>query len=236
MDNWNKADAAKQVLLEQFARIGKAVSSPARIEILDLLAQGEKPVETLARQAGLSVTNTSNHLKELRNAALVSSRKEGQHVYYRLAEPAVHAFLRALQDLAASRLAEAREIVDDWRVRPDSLEPVDAAALIERVRSEDAVVLDVRPADEYVAGHLPMAISIPVSELDRRLSELPRDREIVAYCRGRYCVMAVKAVDLLRSRGFSARRLEIGLPEWRNHGLAVAAGTAVESDESGGKR
>jgi rhodanese-related sulfurtransferase len=229
-------DNDKRLLLEQFARIGKTVSSPARIELLDLLAQGEKAVETLARQAGLSVTNTSNHLKELRNAALVSTRKDGLYVYYRLAHPAVHAFLRALQDLAASLLAEAREIVDDWRARPDSLEPVDAAELIERVRSEDIVVLDVRPADEYVAGHLPGAISIPVFELDRRLSELPRDREIVAYCRGRYCVMAVKAVDMLRSRGFSARRLEIGPPEWRTQGHAVAVGRAVESDETGGAR
>jgi rhodanese-related sulfurtransferase len=223
-------DTAKQMLLEQFARIGKAVSSPARIELLDLLAQGEKPVETLARQAGLSVTNTSNHLKELRNAALVSSRREGLYVHYRLADPAVHAFLRALQDLAASRLADAREIVDDWRSRPDSLE------LLERVRSNAVVVLDVRPADEYVAGHLPGAISIPVPELDRRLSELPPDREIVAYCRGRYCVMAVKAVDVLRSRGFRARRLELGLPEWRTAGHAVAAGPAVEPDWTGEER
>lgn len=212
---------AKEQLLAQFARIGKAVSSPARLELLDLLAQGEKSVETLARQAGLSVTNTSNHLKELRNVALVERRKEGVYVYYRLADPAVHAFLRSLQDVATRRLAEARQIVDDVFRDPELLEPVGATDLLERLRSEDIVVLDVRPEDEYASGHVPGALSIPTSELERRLSELPRGREVVAYCRGPYCVLALEAVDVLRSRGYSARRMEEGMPDWRARGLTV---------------
>ena len=216
--------SAKRELLGQFARIGKAVSSSARLEILDLLAQGEKPVELLAKQAGLSVTNTSNHLKELRNAALVITRKEGVHVHYRLADPAVHEFLRSLQDIAARQLAEVRLMVRDYFEEPDALEPVGAAELLVRLDSEDVVVLDVRPEDEYAAGHIPGALSIPTGELERRLSELPRDREIVAYCRGPYCVLAVKAVDVLRSHGFRARRMDVGLPEWRARGLAVADG------------
>ena len=223
--------STKRDLLAQFARIGKAVSSPARVELLDLLAQGEKPVERLARQAGLSITNTSNHLRELRNAALVATRKDGVQVYYRLSDPAVHDFLRCLQDLAARQLAEVRQIVRDYFDEPGSLEPVAAAELLERLESDEVVVLDVRPEDEYAAGHLPGALSVPVGELERRLSELPRDREVVAYCRGPYCVMALQAVELLRSRGFRARRLDVGLPDWRARGLRVAEGTVAALTE-----
>ena len=215
---------AKRELLTQFARMGKAVSSPARLELLDLLAQGEKTVEMLARQAHLSMTNTSNHLKELRNAALVASRKEGVYVYYRLADPAVHDFLRSLQDIATRRLAEAHRIVDDYFREPESLKPMGATELLERLTSGDVIVLDVRPEDEYSAGHVPGALSIPTGELERRLGELPTDREVVAYCRGRYCVLALQAVDVLRSHGFRARRMDEGLPEWRARGLAVAEG------------
>lgn len=211
----------KRILLAQFARIGKAVSNPARLELLDLLAQGEKPVETLARQARLSVTNTSNHLKELRNAALVATRKEGVHVYYRLADPAVHEFLRCLQDIAARQLAEARQIVDDYFREPESLEPLEARDLLRRLRSEDVVVLDVRPEDEFASAHLPGALSIPAGELERRLAELPRGREVVAYCRGPYCVLALQAVEVLRAHGFRARRMDLGVPEWRAQALAV---------------
>lgn len=218
--------SAKKELLDQFARIGKAVSSPARLEILDLLAQGEKPVEMVAKQAGLSVTNTSNHLKELRNVALVTGRKEGIYVYYGLADPAVHEFLRCLQDIAVRQLAEVRQIVRDYFEDPDTLEPVGVSDLLLRLRSEEVVVLDVRPEDEYVAGHLPGALSVPVGELERRLAELPPDREVVAYCRGPYCVMALQAVDMLRSHGFRARRLDVGLPDWRAQGLAVIEGSA----------
>ena len=219
---------AKKELLGHFTRIGKAVSSPARLEILDLLSQGEKPVETLAEQAGLSVTNTSNHLKELRNAALVSRRKDGTYVYYRLADPAVYELLRCLRDVAARQLAEVRQLVQDYFERPDALEPVDAGELLERMRSDEVVVLDVRPRDEYQAGHIPGALSIPADELEQRLSEIAPDREVVAYCRGPYCVLAVRAVDTLRAAGYRVRRLEVGLPEWRAEGLAVTA-VATES-------
>jgi rhodanese-related sulfurtransferase/DNA-binding transcriptional ArsR family regulator len=216
--------SAKHDLIEQFARVGKAVSSPTRLELLDLLAQGQKSVETLARQAGLSVTNTSNHLKELRTSGLVVRRKEGAFVYYQLADLAVHEFLRCLQNVAARQLAEARQIVKDYFAEPDALEPVSATVLLERLRSDDVVVLDVRPEDEYESGHIPGAISIPVRELERRLSELPPEKEIVAYCRGPYCVMSLQAVDILHARGFRARRLQEGVPDWRLAGLNVSEG------------
>lgn len=217
----------KKELFGHFARIGKAAASPARLEILDLLAQGEKAVETLAGQAGLSVTNTSNHLKELRSAALVTSRKDGVYVYYRLADPAVYEFLRCLQDIAVRQLADVRQLVRDYFEEPAALEPVRAGDLLERLRSDDVIVLDVRPEDEYQAGHIPGALSIPAGEIERRLSELPRDREIVAYCRGPYCVLAVRAVDILRTAGYHARRMEVGLPEWRAQGLAVVEHAAM---------
>jgi rhodanese-related sulfurtransferase/DNA-binding transcriptional ArsR family regulator len=214
---------AKHELFQQFARIGKAVASAARLQLLELLSQSEKPVELLARQAGLAVTNASNHLKELRLAGLVATRKEGAHVYYRLADPAVHEFLRSLQDIAGRQLAEARQIVRDYFEESDVLEPVAAKELLTRMRARDVVVLDVRPADEYAAAHIPGAVSIPVAELKRRLSELPRRKEIVAYCRGPYCVFAQQAVDILRAQGYRARRLAEGLPDWRGRGYAVAA-------------
>lgn len=213
---------AKYALFEQFARIGKAVSHASRLELLDLLAQGEKPVDLLARQSGLSVTNTSNHLKELRTVGLVAMRKEGTFAYYRLADASVHAFLRCLQDIASQQLAEAREIIRDYFKEPEMLEPVSAADLVTRMRADDVVVIDVRPEDEYAAGHIPGALSLPVRELERRLQELPKKREIVAYCRGPYCVMAVEAVDMLRAAGFRARRLEAGMPDWRQAGHAVS--------------
>lgn len=217
-------NATKHELFEQFARIGKAVSSPARLQLLDLLSQGEKPVETLARQSGLSVTNTSNHLKGLRTSGLVAARKDGPYVYYRLADPAVHDFLRCLQEIARRQLAEVREIVQDYFDEPDALQPLGASELLERMRSDEVIVLDVRPEDEFASGHIPGAISIPVGEIERRLSELPSRKEIVAYCRGPYCVLALRAVDILRSRGFRARRLQEGMPDWRARGLEVAAG------------
>ncbi len=221
-----RLDSAKHELFEQFARIGKAVSSAARLELLDLLAQAEKPVEMLARQSGLSVTNTSNHLKELRTSGLVATRKDGPYVFYRLADPAVHEFLRCLQDVARGQLAEVRQIVRDYFEEPGALEPVSASELLERMRGEDVVVLDVRPEDEYVSGHIPGAISIPAGELERRLSELRPEKEVVAYCRGPYCVLALRAVEILRSRGFRARRLEEGMPDWRARGFEVVAGEA----------
>lgn len=211
-------------LLEHFARIGKAVASPPRLQLLNLLTQNEKPVETLADQSGLSVTNTSNHLRELRGASLVATRREGQQIYYRLASPAVHRFLRALQDVAREQLAEVRELVRDYVENRDDLEPLDAVALHRRMKDGDVVVLDVRPEDEYAAGHVPGAVSIPLEELEERLEELPAKKEIVAYCRGPYCFLTMEAVELLRARHLSVRRMEDGLPEWRGRGLPVETG------------
>lgn len=222
--------AAKLELFEHFARIGKAVGSQPRLLLLDLLAQGEKTVDRLASQTGLTVGNTSAHLKGLRHAALVSTRKEGAHVFYRLASSDVHEFVRSLQTLASGQLAEAREIIDEYFRDPDVLEPVDSADLLERLGAGEVVVLDVRPPDEYAAGHIPGAISMPYEEMEERLSELPTDGEIVAYCRGPYCIYAVRAVEVLRRAGFQARRLEDGIPDWTLQGLPVAVCAVSETN------
>lgn len=216
----------KRELFDCFARVARALASPARLLLLDLLAQAEKPVEMLARQTGLSVTNASNHLKELRTAGLVAARRDGQRIFYRLADPGVHALVRALQDVASRQLAEAKQLVREAFGAQDAREPVTADELRERMLRDDVVVLDVRPEDEYAAGHIPGAVSIPVSELERRLSELPADREIIVYCRGPYCVFALRALELLGARGYRARRLEDGLPDWRARGLEVEVGAA----------
>lgn len=214
--------AIKDQLFSEFARIGKAISSPQRLELLDLIAQGEKPVERLAEQAEMGVKNTSAHLRRLREARLVETRKEGRHVYYRVADEGVIRFLRALQDIAKSRLAEAERLIRLHYEEPEELEPVGARELLRRLRDEDVTVLDVRPEDEYRAGHIPDAVSIPVDELEERLEELPSDREVVAYCRGPYCTFAGEAVKLLERHGLEARRMEEGLPDWRALGLPVA--------------
>jgi rhodanese-related sulfurtransferase len=214
----------KQQIFEQFARVGKALAHPARIEILDLLAQGEKTVETLAAETGRSVTGTSNHLKELRTAALVQTRRAGVYVHYRLASEAVHGLVRSLQEVAHGQLAEVQRLVEDYFEKPDDLEAVNAGELAERLGRRNVLVLDVRPEEEYAAGHIPGAISMPPGEVERRLAELPKRKEIVAYCRGPYCVYAHDAVQLLRSRGYRARRLEVGVPGWRAAGYAVASG------------
>jgi rhodanese-related sulfurtransferase len=211
----------KTDLFAQFARVGKVLASPSRLLLLDLLAQGEKPVETLANQARLSLTNTSNHLRELRASSLVRTRRDGQSVLYRLASPSVHDLVRTLQDVAYDHLAEVRELVRDYYDDPDALEPVDAATLRTRLDSGDVVVLDVRPADEYLSAHVAGALSIPLDELDRRLSEIPRDRQVVAYCRGPYCLYSRRAVERLRSAGFQAFRMEEGVREWASRGLPV---------------
>ena len=215
--------AAKQALFDEFARVGKALASGRRIELLDVLANGERTVEGLAREAGLSVANASQHLQLLRQAGLVASRRDGTSIYYRLAAPEVFALWRALRGLAASRLAEVERLAAAYLGARDGLEPVTREELARRLEDGDElVVLDVRPAEEHQAGHLPGAVSIPVSELRRRLAELPRDREIVAYCRGPFCAFAHEAVTVLRQAGLRARRLEDGLPEWQAAGLAVA--------------
>jgi rhodanese-related sulfurtransferase/DNA-binding transcriptional ArsR family regulator len=211
----------KDKLFEQFARVGKALANPHRLEILDLLAQGERTVENLAREAGMSVANTSRHLQELRAARLVEVRREGLYGYYRLADERVFAAWRAIRDLGEARLAEIDRLVGSYLTDRDSLEAVCAEELLAKMREEGVEVLDVRPEDEYRAGHIPGARSVPVERMEAYLEEIPRDREVVAYCRGPYCVFSDEAVALLRSRGYRARRLREGLPDWRAAGLPV---------------
>jgi rhodanese-related sulfurtransferase len=212
----------KTALFDGFARAAKALASGRRIELLDVLANGERTVEVLAGEVGLSVANTSQHLQVLRQAGLLASRREGTSVHYRLAGPEVFQLWRALRTLAASRLVEVERLAAAYLGARDELEPVSREELARRLQNgDDLVVLDVRPTAEYAAGHVPGAVSIPVGELRRRLAELPADREVVAYCRGPYCAFAHEAVAVLRQAGFAARRLEDGLPEWEAAGLAV---------------
>jgi len=215
---------AKDRLYEQFARAAKAVASPKRIELLDLLAQGERSVEALAAATGMGVTNTSAHLQVLRQARLVETRKDRTRVLYRLAGDEVAALLGSLRDLARSRLSDVNQIVQDYFVARDALEPVTRAELVERAGRGQVVILDVRPHEEFVAGHIPGALSVPLDELDAALARLPKRRRVVAYCRGPYCVLAPQAVQRLRAEGVKARRLEDGMPEWRLAGLPVAVG------------
>lgn len=214
----------KDSIYEQFARIGKAVSSPKRLELLDLICQSVKTVEELAKETGLSAANASQHLKVLRAARLVEANKEGLFVHYRLADQAVCDFFRLMRELAESRLAEVEMITKRFLAGREGMEPVDSKKLIERVRDGSVIVLDVRPSEEFRAGHIPGAISIQLRDLEQRLSELPRDQEVVAYCRGPYCVLSIQAVEMLRSRGFNAVRLEEGVQDWRFLGLPVAVG------------
>jgi len=211
----------KDAIYEQLARIGKAVSTAKRVELLELLAQTPRTVEDLAGHADISIANASQHLQVLRSARLVEARKQGLHVEYRLADEQVASFMVTLGGLARSRLAEIEQATRDYFEQRGAMEPVVGRELLRRVRSGDVTVLDVRPAEEYRAGHIPGALSIPVAELAARLRELPRDREIVAYCRGPYCVMAVEAVDLLRQRGFDAHRMEEGVADWRARGWRI---------------
>jgi rhodanese-related sulfurtransferase/DNA-binding CsgD family transcriptional regulator len=213
----------QDAIYEQFSRIGKAVASPRRLELLELLCQGERTVERLARQAGLSVANTSQHLQHLRAARLVEAEKSGLYVIYRIADPAVCEFFHAMRALAETRLAEMKQITREFMEDSGEFEPVDRQELLARVREGAATVLDVRPSEEYQAAHIEGAISVPLAELRRRLADLPRDQEIVAYCRGPYCVLAVEAVKILRAEGFRALRLEDGVHDWQARGLPVAS-------------
>lgn len=223
MSDARRTARSERVFHEQFARIGRALGAPGRVELLDLLCQGERSVEALAHASGMTVTNTSQHLQVLRAAALVEARKDGTKVIYRLAGEDVCRFFLALRELARARLAEVDRLVR-CHLDGDSFQPLTRAALLERVERGDVLVLDVRPAAEYAAGHIPGAVSIPLDELHARLGELPADTEIVAYCRGAYCLLAADALELLDGHGFDARRLEDGLPEWRLAGLPIATG------------
>jgi len=214
----------KDRVYEQLARMGKAVASPQRLELLDLLSQGPRTVENLAQEAHLTVANTSRHLQILRAARLIEAEKEGVFVRYRVADEAVVDFFRSLRVLAASRLAELDQITRQFFKDRGALEPVDRKALLARARKGLVTVLDVRPPEEYRSGHIAGAISIPLHELEDRLAELPHDQDIVAYCRGPYCVLAAQAIELLQEHGFRAVRLEDGVPDWRARGLPIAVG------------
>jgi len=211
----------KDAIYEQFARLGKAVAAPKRLELLDLLCQGPKTVEVLANHATLSVANTSQHLQVLRAARLVEAEKQGLHVEYRLAGEDVCEFFLALRTLAEGRLAEIEQVTREYLGRRDAMETVPGGELLRRVKSGEVTVLDVRPSGEYRAGHIPGAVSIPLGELKARCKELPKNREVVAYCRGPYCVFAVEAVELLRKKGFKAHRLREGVLDWRSRGWRV---------------
>ncbi len=214
----------KDEIYEQFSRIGKAVSSPKRLELLEILCQGERTVEVLAKETGLTVANASQHLHVLRAARLVETEKMGLYVTYRLADQMVCEFFLSMRVLAENRLAEVEQIKRQFLEGREGMEPVDREALLKHVREGTVTVLDVRPSEEYKAGHIPGAISIPLKELELRLSKLPRNQEIVAYCRGPYCVLAIQAVEVLRANGFPAVRLEEGIQDWRTMGFSVAVG------------
>jgi rhodanese-related sulfurtransferase len=211
----------KDRLFGQFARIGKALSSPRRLEIVDLLGQGERTVEEIAKETSMSVASASQHLQLLKAARMVETRREGIYMHYRLADEDVFRTWQAVRALAESRLSEVDAVVEAYLVDRDALEAVDSSDLLERLRDGSVVVLDVRPEEEYRAGHIPGALSVPVDALEAALKTLPRDREVVAYCRGPYCVFSDEAVAFLRARGYRARRLRQGLPDWRAAGMPV---------------
>ena len=218
----------KDAIYEQFGRVGKAVASPRRIELLDLLCQGPRTVEVLAHQVDQSVANTSRHLRVLHSARLVESERNGSFVTYRLADDEVCSFFGALTRLAESRFAEVRLVAREFFESRETMEPIDSGVLLERVALGEVTMVDVRPRDEYLAGHLAGAISMPLAEIGGRLDELPRDRQIVAYCRSRYCVMAVEAVEVFAASGFDAVRMEDGVLEWQAAGQRVESGAGTQ--------
>jgi rhodanese-related sulfurtransferase/DNA-binding HxlR family transcriptional regulator len=216
------SETMKSALYEQLGRVAQALGSAGRLQILEYVAQGERSVDTLAAMTGLSTANTSKHLQALRQAGLVTPRKEGLRVYYRLAGDDVVELVSALRLVAEHRVAEVERLVRLWLAHRDEMEPVPASELLERVKKGLVTVLDVRPAEEYAAGHIPGAINVPVDRLESYLSKLPKRKEVVAYCRGPYCLMSFDAVEKLRKRGWRARRLAAGLPEWRAAGLPIS--------------
>ncbi|MFK5913712.1 MAG: metalloregulator ArsR/SmtB family transcription factor [Woeseiaceae bacterium] len=216
-----KPNTFKSDLFTQFARVGKALSSGNRLELLEFLAQGERSVDNLAKVAGLTVANTSQHLQQLRHSGLVSTRKEGLKVFYSISGDDVMGLLDALRLVAERHIAEVDRLVNTYLTVKDSLEPIPRDELIKRVRDDLVTVMDVRPPEEYAAGHVPGAINIPLSELEQRLDELGQNKEVVAYCRGPHCILAFDAVARLREKGMKARRLEDGYPEWKTAGLPI---------------
>jgi rhodanese-related sulfurtransferase/biotin operon repressor len=216
----------KLALFAQFAAVAKSLAHAHRLELLEQLAQGERSVEVLADRTGLSIANASQHLQQMRRAGLVTNRREGKFVYYRLADDAVLELLAALRRIAERNLAEVERLVRSYFDDRDGLEPVTREELLQRSRTGEVTILDVRPEDEFALGHLPGAVSMPLRMLEARLAELDPAQEFVAYCRGPYCVLSYEAVAALRARGFKVRRLEDGLPEWRAAGLPVVSGIA----------
>jgi rhodanese-related sulfurtransferase len=214
----------KDAIYEQFSRIGKAVSSPKRLELLDLICQGEKTVETLSRETGLTVANTSQHLQSLKSARLIKAQRDGFYVKYRTADQMVCEFFRSMRVLAEHRLAEVDMIKRRFLEGREGMEPVNRDDLLKRVIEGGVTVLDVRPVEEYRAGHIPGALSVPLHHLKGILAKLPADQEIVAYCRGPYCVLAIQAVEALREKGFKAIRLEESVQDWRAMGLPLEIG------------
>ncbi len=223
----------KHDLFAQFARVGKALSNGNRLELLEFLAQGERSVEQLSKVAGLTVANTSQHLQQLRHAGMVTCRKEGLKVYYSISGDDVIKLLNALRAVAERHVTDVQHLINTYLTVKDDLEPIPRTELLERVKDGLVTVLDVRPPEEYAAGHVPGAVNIPLQELEQRLEELENqegeNREIVAYCRGPHCVLAFDAVAHLRERGINARRLEDGYPEWKTAGLPVEKGENLGS-------
>ena len=211
----------KHEVFGQLARIGNALSSAVRLELLELLAQGERSVDQLSRLTGATAANVSQHLQKLKQAGLIAGRKQGLFVFYRLAGDDVVSMLAAVARVGESHLAEVERIVRMYFLSRDGFEPVPAAEVLQRARKGLVTVLDVRPPEEFASGHVPGAVNIPVDQLARRLRELPRGREVIAYCRGPFCLMSFEAVELLRRKGLKARRLQDGMPEWRTAGLPV---------------
>jgi rhodanese-related sulfurtransferase/predicted transcriptional regulator len=221
MSRTSSSSTLKTALYREIARVAAALASDARLQLLEYIAQGERSVETLAAMAGLSMANCSKHLQTLRTAGLVCARKDGVRVYYALAGDDVVALYSALQQVAETRVAEVDNLVRTWLKHRDEMEPVTSAELIERCKLGLVIVIDVRPPEEFAAGHLPGAINVPIDELESRLVKFSKRKELIAYCRGPYCVMSFDAVRTLRDRGLKARRLEGGFPEWRSAGLPV---------------
>ena len=218
------SESPKRLLFRQFAAIAKAVAHEHRLELLEAMAQGERSVETLAGCTGLSIANASQHLQQMRRAGLIEARRDGKFVYYRLTDDAVLELLASLTRIGERHVAEVSQIVRDYFHDRDSMEPVSRTELVARMKKGLVQVLDVRPEDEFALGHVPGAINIPLDRLKKRLAGLDPTKEIIAYCRGPYCVLSFETVALLRKKGFKVRRLEDGLPEWKAAGLPVQTG------------